>query len=404
MKKIQPKIILIHPGIQYTYRMSSALAKINLISSVSLYTWFTLSYDSFLSKFDVFKKRVKEVDKKVTIHNFLIFELFLTVYLKTLSVLNIDKGNTPRYKMQVLFGWFLLPMVYFKRRNSILVLSETAGWPIAYYAKKWNIPVVMDFPSISHEAALKGEIKETSFGIKIKSKERQYIDFGTNCSRFAAETYKGLTSAKKHFPIWLAADKKILKEIKVIDLVEELNICCLANTEKRKGIDILLTAFQQIDFPKKKLFLIGKIDKNWVQDFCDKNDINNSNIILTGPLAQQDLSGYLLKNNINLHILPSRFDSFGMVVPETMMLGIPNILSPKVGAGEMLKNGKNGYIMKNLDSLSLVNAIENYLGLSYAEKNILRENVIQQASEMTWENYDKRIAITFDEILMDINL
>ena len=401
MKK-KPKIILIHPGIQYTYRIASALQKGDLAKSIRLYTWFTLAPQSFLAKFSILKKRVKDIEAEVKVHNSPIFELILVVYLKILGLLKINRRHTPRYKMQVLFGYFLLPMIYFNRKETLLVLSETAAWPLAFYAKKWGIPVVLDFPSISHETASQSGIEETAFGIKIKTLERQYIDYALNCSAFAANTYLGLSSAKKHYPLWLAAEAR--KKGKTLAIPDHgvLNICCLANTEKRKGLDLLLKAFSALSIPNKKLYLIGKISAIWVKSFCEKNQIDQHAIILTGPMAQQDLSAYLMAEQIHLHVLASRFDSFGMVVPETMMLGIPNIVSPFVGAGEMLANGVNGYIMEELNEASLSNCIMNYVHLSTTEKLTFQEAVLEKAEEMTWSNYNKRVVLVFKEILAAI--
>ncbi|MBK0382059.1 glycosyltransferase [Pedobacter sp. SD-b] len=398
------KVILVHPGLQYTYRIASALSKSKLFDKVSLYTWFTLSEDSFLSRFPAFKKRAKKIDPKVEIYNFPFFELLLVLYLKVLNVLKINKGHNPRYKMQILFGWFLLPAIYLNRKKSLLVLSETAAWPITFYAKKWHIPVVMDFPSISHEVAMDLGIKETAYGIKLKTKERNCIDYAFNCSAFAADTYKSKTSAKKHFPLWLAAEDKILHVNNKGSNINSINICCLANTEKRKGIDLLIKAFSKIELKEKKLYLIGKISNKWVAEFCIDHHLGDSNIILTGPLMQKDIAAFLLKNRVHLHVLASRFDSFGMVVPETMMLGIPNILSPFVGAAEMLENGVDGFVMDQLNEDALLNCINKFIGLTEAERLTLKNSVLEKAKEMTWENYDLRVKAVFEEILSSIPL
>lgn len=380
------------------------MAESKLDVNVSLYTWFTLSENSFLAKFSIFKKRVKRISNEVQVHNFPVFEAILVIYLRFLALLKVDKGHTPRYQMQLLFGYLLLPVIYLKRKNSILVLSETAAWPITYYAKKWGIAVVMDFPSISHEEAAKAGIAETAYGIKIKALERQCIDYALNCSTFAANTYRHLTSAKKHFPLWLAAEAKQTHSSTLQKTFKGFNICCIANTEQRKGVDLLLKAFHLIDSSPKKLFLIGKIDRNWVKTFCGEQDIDSADIIIPGAFAQQDLTAYLIANHIQLHILPSRFDSFGMVVPETMMLGIPNVVSPNVGAGELLKHGYNGFIMEELNETSILKEINNYLNLTILEKNNLRINVLEQAKMMTWEKYSGRVVSVFKEILEEVNL
>lgn len=402
MLRIYNKIILIHPGTQHIFRLANALSIFQNGRKVKLYTWFLLPQASRLSTIAFFKKRVKNISKQVSVHNFPLFELLLTLHLKTNQVLSIKNGHTTRYKWQVLFGYFMLPLLYFNRKNSILILSETCAWPLSRYAKRWNIPVIIDFPSISHEAAEKAGISETEYGKKIKTLERQFIDYGINCSNFSRKTYSGLTSAKKHYAIWLGANRKSELEIQTDAKSSHLHICCLANTEKRKGLDILLKVFNTINHSNKKLFLIGKINKDWISSFCKEHKIEESKIYLTGAMAQQDLADFLLKEGINLHILPSRFDSFGMVVPETMSLGIPNIVSPYVGAGEMLDDETDGFIMKSLNVESLSFCIQKYIDLSPEEKNMLIQKVLEKSKQMTWDKYNERVHIVFNKILADM--
>lgn len=261
----------------------------------------------------------------------------------------------------------------------------------------------MDFPSISHERALELGIEESAFGIKIKELERQNIDYAISCSNFARDSYNGLTSAKKHFSIWLGTNFKTKNTNNLtIENVDKLHICCLANTEKRKGIDILIEAFNKIDLTHKKLYLIGRINPNWVKFYCNKNKLSAENIILTGPIPQQDLKEFLLDKDMDLHILPSRFDSFGMVVPETMALGIPNIVSPFVGAGEMLAHEKDGFILQSLNTDELTATLNTYLNMTCQEKSILRQSAWNKSKEMTWNQYTKRVNSVFKEIISSL--
>lgn len=393
------KIIIIHPGIQHLYRLATALKKSGLFKSVHLYTWFILSRNTKLSKLTRLNKRVKDIHPEVVIHNYLLFEVLLLLQLKIQSILNLTKGHTSRYRMQTYFGYFLLPLIYLNRKEIILILTETAGWPISKYASKWNIPIVMDFPSVSHETAASFGIEEPPLGRKIKEKERSFINYAVNCSAFSKTTYEGKTSAR-HFTVLLGAENMKMIRNKIFH--ENLNIALIANTEKRKGLDLLIKAFVALTINHKKLYLVGKIDPVWVKNFCDEHVIDHSSIILSGAMPQQDLANYLISEKINLHILPSRFDSFGMVVPETMMLGIPNIVSPFVGAGEMLENGVDGYIMEELSVNSILQCIQDYLTLNLDEKKMMQEAVLKKANQMTWEHYNERVISAFTEILNDL--
>jgi glycosyltransferase involved in cell wall biosynthesis len=72
-------------------------------------------------------------------------------------------------------------------------------------------------------------------------------------------------------------------------------------------------------------------------------------------MPQSRLADELTRHDVL--ILPSRFDSFGMVVAEAMASGLPVIVSDHVGAKEMVDEGKNGRIVPAGDAAALANAM-----------------------------------------------
>ena len=57
-----------------------------------------------------------------------------------------------------------------------------------------------------------------------------------------------------------------------------------------------------------------------------------------GRVAQGELASLL--GNADCLVLPSRFDSFGMVVPEAMACGLPVIVTDMVGAKQLVEEGR----------------------------------------------------------------
>jgi glycosyltransferase involved in cell wall biosynthesis len=320
-------------------------------------------------------------------------------------------------------------------------------------------------------------INETDFGIAIKKKERQHIDYALFCSDFCRKSFVGYTSSKKDFVLYLGADPStplrmtastplrmtastsclpdrqalrisgklndessktedgglIYEKMrgfdsaqpdKVFDDVrsgkwevgsqvsakskaqrleddQKIKISFIANLEYRKGLDILLEALYSYTYNQfLEVHLIGKIRPEWVQQHLPKQKMNsNIQLIYQSALRQQELFSYLNEHQFDLNVQPSRFDSFAMVVPETMMQGIPNIVSPFVGAGEMLKNGIDGFVMEKLNAECLANGIIYYVSLPEVQKQELKLEVLKSAQEMTWENYNLAIKESFTKIL-----
>jgi len=420
------RVIIIHPGIQHSYRLANALQYSNLFSKVYLLTsiLYPINKKPFLKSFD---KRIKPIHPSIVIKNHLIYELLSKItrkiYNKLINNPNKQVHNNPIYFWQFIFALWCLPTIWWHRKNLVLVTYETAAWPISFFAKKWQIPVVMDFPSISHETAKELGINETNFGIAIKKRERKYIDYALFCSVFCRDSFVGLTSAKKDFVLYLGAEEiknlKLKVESKVYQVLsikyqdtnrgnekdKIVKISFIANLEYRKGLDILLDAIYSYQYPAfLEVHLIGKIRQDWVEKHMPETILNNKvTLVYQHGMSQQELFTYLMKEQFDLNVQPSRFDSFAMVVPETMMQGIPNLVSPFVGAGEMLKNGVDGFVMSQLDSLSLAQSISSFANLTADELINLKREVLKTVAQMTWENYSREVSKTFKKILKDLN-
>jgi glycosyltransferase involved in cell wall biosynthesis len=447
------KIFIIHPGIQHSYRLANALQKAALFEKVYLFTsvLFHANQKPFLKSF---QKRVKPIHPDVIIKNHYLYEFLskTTRNLYNLIIINPNKQvhNNPIYFWQFIFGLLCLPSIWWHRKNLILVTYETAAWPIAYFAKKWNIPIIMDFPSISHEKAKELGINETDFGIAIKKKERQHIDYALFCSDFCRKSFvtastsclpdrqalrisgklndessktedggliyekmRGFDSAQpdKVFDDvrsgkWEVGSQESAKsKAQRLEDDQKIKISFIANLEYRKGLDILLEALYSYTYNQfLEVHLIGKIRPEWVQQHLPKEKMNsNIQLIYQPAMSQQELFSYLNEHQFDLNVQPSRFDSFAMVVPETMMQGIPNLVSPFVGAGEMLKNGIDGFVMEKLNAECLANGIIYYLSLSDDQKQELKLEVLKSAQEMTWDNYSSGIKAAFIYIFRLIN-
>lgn len=404
------KLFIIHPGIQHAPRLANGALRAGLFEKVSLIT--SVLFKPGLPVFSLLKKRVKPIDAGVQIINHytytLLFTLTKAIHNKFFANPHDQSHNNPIYFWQQIFGYLSLPRIYFNRKNLLVVCFETTGWPIVKYCKKWNIPVVMDFASISHEKALELGINETKSGIKIKTLERQYIDYAFFCSTFCKESFAGKTSSKQDFTLYLGADINTNNsnniKVKEINDADKIKICFIANLEYRKGLDFLLDAL--LTYKKTTrliLHLIGRINKVWVDDYLNNRILPSQvTLIYQTALPQKELFKYLAAQNFDLNIQPSRFDSFAMVVPETMMLGIPNIVSPFVGAGETLINNFNGYVMEELSAKNLTSKINNYIDLSLNDKLMLKNNVLKSALKMDWQNYYVKLAKSLNIILKNL--
>ena len=447
------KLLIIHPGIQHSPRLANGASRSGLFEKVTLLT--SILFKPSTKIIGLLKRRIKPIDKEVKIVNHYLYTFLYSITKALHNKLIVNpknqSHNNPIYFWQQVFGYLCLPHLYFNRKNLLVICFETTGWPIVKYCKKWNIPLIMDFASISHEKAKTLGINETQYGINLKIKERALIDYGFYCSDFCRKSFEGLTSAKKDFVLYLGAEgaKRVeCKKLKVesegsesqvassdsyreknqdtygVENLKEtrdvrhetqdlsigirdnnlIKISFIANLEYRKGLDIFLESIYSYDYPAfLEVHLIGRIREEWVNEHKPAQIINqNIKLVYQPAMSQSGLFAYLKKEAFDLNVQCSRFDSFAMVVPETMMQGIPNVVSPFVGAGEMLRDGVDGFIMDKLSAECLASVISKYINLPIELKKCLEKNVLETSKRMTWSNYYQNLTTSLKSILNTI--
>ncbi len=144
----------------------------------------------------------------------------------------------------------------------------------------------------------------------------------------------------------------------------------------RKGIDVLLDAITHLNnFPivtRKSIFLlVGQgSELTRIRKFIKLKKI--SNLCLINFKNQDDLKYYYKISNFL--ILPSFYETWGLVVNEAMAMEKPVIISNSCGcANDLVLNDKNGYIFKKGNSEELSKIIIKILQNKKVESRLKKE-------------------------------
>jgi len=141
----------------------------------------------------------------------------------------------------------------------------------------------------------------------------------------------------------LRGELDIPKDSSVVGFVGQLN--------ERKGLDTLLPAFKQLreKIPQAMLLAVGKGDmQESIEHFVSENKMNDS-VRLIG--FREDIPNVM--RTIDMLVLPSWWEGFGIVLIEAMAAGKPVITTNVSSMPEIVTHGETGLIvaLKNVQEL-----------------------------------------------------
>lgn len=129
----------------------------------------------------------------------------------------------------------------------------------------------------------------------------------------------------------------------------------------RKGLDVLLQAFEQVIQLglQARLLLVGREAE--LPQMMQKLPLTvQQQIEFVGFQAPDDLPKFFQQADI--FVLPSRYDGWGVVVNQALGAGLPIICSDAVGAAhDLVESGVNGCIVPSGDAHALAHALTQYL-------------------------------------------
>ena len=159
---------------------------------------------------------------------------------------------------------------------------------------------------------------------------------------------------------------------------------------RRKGVHVLLEAWNKLSLPYAQLTLVGKI--------CE--DIKPSLAQLEGPSI--NVTGFLscvdeVFRQSDIHIFPSECEGRPKSVYEACASGLPQITTFQ--SGDVVLNEVNGLIVPPNDVLALANAIRRLYNSPWRILQYGRAARQRAEDELTWDHFRERLARAYDLVL-----
>lgn len=142
---------------------------------------------------------------------------------------------------------------------------------------------------------------------------------------------------------------------------------------RKRPLDLLEAALQvqKKGFPLNVIFMGEGPLRGEMEEYIRVNSVRN--VCLTGFIPKLEMHRYY--NLADIFVLPSAFDTFGLVVNEAMCFGLPVITTTMVGSGyDLVRQGESGYLYEPGDIAQLSKQIERLISddavlRSFSEKS-----------------------------------
>jgi glycosyltransferase involved in cell wall biosynthesis len=229
---------------------------------------------------------------------------------------------------------------------------------------------------------------------RVKDEEIALADRILTVSQLARDTYleAGIPSEKVH-AVPLGADLELFRPPaggRSPCAERPVRFLFAGATIERKGFDLLLAALDRVAERggRFELRLVGpSSDDRWRRRAWASS---------AGSVDQAGLAEEMRR--ADLLVLPSRNDSYGMVVAEALATGLPALVSTMVGAKDLIEEGVSGWVVPVED----VEALAARLLESSQQPDVLSgmgEAARRSAESATWDGYSTRLVAWFRDLL-----
>ncbi len=264
-----------------------------------------------------------------------------------------------------------------------------AGYLAHLLKKKYEIKIVIT------------EHSSLFFRSKLNRLEKRIFKEVWNDSDFRISVSEGLS---KYLSIHLAK-AQILKDITVMPNVPDIifesplpkvstnqsntfTIVNVANLVSIKNHELLIKSFKDLSFKlhNAKLILIGDGPlRDKLQGLVENLNLVDL-VIFKGYLDRLDVRRIMLESDI--FVLTSKFETFGVVIMEALLCGLPVVSTPCEGPKMMIRNGINGFMIEKHEAFLLKEAILKVYGkhLLWNREEIHEDAIAKYGSEKIKNN------------------
>ena len=380
------KVAISVPGRFWLFNLAQQLLKRGYLEQL------ITSYPKFeVKKYGVPKEKVSSI---------LIKEILFRGWHKLPGFLR--NTYNPQYFIQQTFDYFACLAL---RKADIIAGGSSSFLKTLRKAKKLGAITIVEHGS-SHIIYQTNILKEEyeKFGLKPivahpkiiekELKEYEEADYISIPSLFVKRTFleKGIPESKIiHVPY--GVDLSLFKQIPKRDDI--FRVIFAGGMTIRKGVHYLLKAFSELKLPNSELLLIGTINDE-IKPFFKKYEGSFRHI---GHILQNELYKYYSQGSV--FAMMSIEEGLAMVQSQAMACGLPIICTTNTGGEDIVRDGKDGFIIPIRDAEKLKEKL-----VYFYENPEIRATMGKSAKErvssgFTWDDYGLRMIGEYERIMRE---
>jgi len=193
-------------------------------------------------------------------------------------------------------------------------------------------------------------------------------------------------------------DARVMRE--ELGIGDEPLVVTASRLIKRKSPNLLISAFARVlkVVPDAKLVIAGSgREQNNLSRQVKGLSIANS-VFMTGELSKERVAQLMAAADV--FALPSKMESFGLVLLEASATGVPVVCSNAGGVPEVFQDGFNALLYPPGDDIAMAKAIIRLIQDRKLAKTI-SANAVATSRRFTWEIAAERTLRVYEEVLQE---
>jgi len=239
-------------------------------------------------------------------------------------------------------------------------------------------------------AGLLPKLQDSPSHMQWKDEELSLADIVFVASRHVRDTLSGVVPDEKIRTVSYGAPPIHLRKPMPRQANQPLKVLFVGALIQRKGISYLLDAVGRLG-AEVDLTIVGR-------RFRPNQQVDEalSRVRWFETMPHGQVLDLMMESDVL--VLPSLCEAFGLVVTEAMACGLPVILTPNVGAADLVSDGCEGFVVPICSS----EAIAKRLHTLHRDRELLAamsRNAQATAADRSWESYRRNFAETVGTVV-----